>query len=263
MERSAILKFKTIFLTFLIVFFSKNVFASDSVVIPSLMYHNINDNYDYMNSSVEISSDKFEEHMKALKADGYTAIFFDEYLDYCNGERTLPEKPILITFDDGYLNNYTVGFPILKETGMKATIFIVTGRMGLQGAVTYPHFNWQQAREMQQSGVIDIQSHTQYHAHLPQISKNSLLVELRKSKYVIEKNLNKKVNVLAYPYGEYDDYVIEVAKRAGYDACVLAEPVDAGVNRNNENLFKLKRITVFGNMSGQNLLDEIKRNESW
>ena len=258
------MKFKSCLLALLIVFFTKTVVSADGlVIVPSLMYHNINDVYYTKNLSVEISGEMFKEHMETLKENGYTSIFFDEYLSAVKGETKLPEKPILITFDDGYLNNYTVGFPILKEAQMKATIFIVTGRMGLQGAVTYPHFTWQQAKEMQESGFIDIQSHTQYHSHLPEISKANLILELRKSKFVIEKNLNKKVNILAYPYGEWNETVIEAVKKAGYDACVLADPVDAGVNRLNENTYLMKRITVYGHMTGDELIKEIKKNESW
>ena len=241
--------------------FSINV-SAEEIIIPSLMYHNINNNYSHNRGSVEISAERFDEHMKVLKDNGYTAIFFNEYLECLQGKKEFPKKPILITFDDGYLSNYTIGFPILKKHGMKATIFIVTGRMGLQGAVTYPHFTWEQALEMEKSGTIDIQSHTQYHSHLAEISSSSLTLELRKSKYIIEKMLNKKVNILAYPYGEWNDNVILSAKNAGYDACVLADPVDPGVNRIGDNPYLIKRITVYGHMSGKVLLDEIKKNES-
>ena len=257
------MKFKSILmLIFTVLFAYSTVFANDNVVVPALMYHNINDDYEDKNASVEISGQMFKEQMLALKENGYTSIFFNEYLDAVNNKKELPEKPILITFDDGYLNNFTVGYPILKETGMKATIFIVTGRMGLQGAVTYPHFTWQQALEMEKSGYIDIQSHTQYHSHLPMISNSNLTLELRKSKFIIEKNLGKKVNILAYPYGEWNENVINSAKKAGYDACVLADPGYVGVNSLNENTYLMKRITVYGHMSGQQLIEEIKKNES-
>ena len=257
------MKFKSFLVAILIVLFTFNtVYANDTVTVPSLMYHNINDDYEDKNASVEISGEMFKEHMLALRENGYSAIFFNEYLDAVNKKGKLPEKPILITFDDGYLNNYTVGFPILKETGMKATIFIVTGRMGLQGAVTYPHFTWQQAIEMEKSGCVDIQSHTQYHSHLPIISSSNLTLELRKSKFVIEKNLGKKANILAYPYGEWNENVINSAKKAGYDACVLADPGYAGVNRLGESTYLMKRITVYGHMSGKQLIEEIKKNES-
>ena len=256
-------KITILFLILLVICSNITAFAQTEFYIPSLMYHNINDDYDDKNASVEISAEKFKEHMLALKNNGYTAIFFDDYVSFLNNDVPLPEKPILITFDDGYLNNYTTGFPILKETGMKATIFIVTGRMGLQGAVTYPHFTWAQALEMEKSGVVDIQSHTQYHGYLTQMSVATTILELRKSKFVIEKNLNKKVEFLAYPYGACNDAVIDMAKKAGYKAAALAEPVNAGVNRKGENPFLTKRITVYGSMSGADLIREINKNESW
>ena len=258
------MKFKLLVSVIILVIYSNLAFATQiKTNIPALMYHNINADYDGKRASVEITPERFKEHMVTLKNEGYTAIFFDEYVSYLNGKTSLPEKPILITFDDGYLNNYTLGFPILKETGMKATIFIITGRMGLQGDVTFPHFTWEQALEMEKSGFVDIQSHTQYHGYLTKMSDASAVLELRKSKYSIEKNLNKKVEFLAYPYGDCNEEIIEIAKKAGYKAAVLAEPIEAGVNRWGENPFLTKRITVYGNMSGETLIKEIKKNESW
>ena len=80
----------------------------------------------------------------------------------------MPENPIAITFDDGYLSNYEIAYPILKELNIPATIFIVTSTVGLDessGKVSTPHFTWDQAREMQESGIIDIHSHSHSHSH--------------------------------------------------------------------------------------------------
>ena len=235
------------------------VFANGKAV-PILMYHNINDNYSIENSNVEISNATFKEHMEAIRDTGYSTITFTEYINYCNGKGSLPEKPILLTFDDGYLNNYTNAFPILKEMNMKATIFIVTGRMGMQGGVTYPHFTWEQAKEMENSGIIDIQCHTTYHNDLSVISDDDLVFELRKSRFMIYKYLGKKVEVLAYPYGNYDDGVKKAAEKAGYKACVQIKLGLPGVNRKGEDLYALKRITAFGTMSGKDLIENINQN---
>jgi len=226
--------------------------------LPVLMYHNINDEYDPRNTNVEMSASDFKNQMTALKENGYSAILFDDYINYINGEGVLPEKPVLVTFDDGYLNNYTVAFPILKELDMKATIFVVTGRMGVDGVVTYPHFTWEQAKQMYDSGYIDIQSHTHFHSELINLPRNELVVELRKSKYLIEKNVGKKVNVLAYPYGFSNNTVRNEARLAGYEACVEINDKIPKVNSENSSQYKLCRITAYGGVSGERLLKVIE-----
>lgn len=231
---------------------------AQEIRLPVLMYHNINDAYDSRNTNVEMSASDFKNQMSALKENGYTTIFFDDYIEYVNGKAELPEKPILVTFDDGYLNNYTVAYPILKEMGMKATIFVVTGRMGVDGVVTYPHFTWEQAKVMYDSGVIDIQSHTHFHSELVNLTKNDLVLELRKSKFLIEKNLGKKVNVLAFPYGFSNEMVRNEARIAGYDACVEINDKVPKVNSELSNPFKLCRITAYGGVSGEQLINKLE-----
>lgn len=232
--------------------------SAQEIRLPALMYHNINDEYDSRNTNVEMSAEDFKNQMMALKEKGYTTILFDEYISYVNGKGKLPEKPILVTFDDGYLNNFTVAYPILKELGMKATIFVVTGRMGVDGVVTYPHFTWEQAKEMYDSGVIDIQSHTHFHSELVNLSKNDLVLELRKSKFLIEKNLGKKVNVLAFPYGFSNQTVRNEARIAGYEACVEINDKVPKVNSELSSPFKLCRITAYGGVSGESLVKTIE-----
>ncbi len=254
---------KKIFLILLIISICLSqtvVFAESNLKIPIIMYHNINDNYSIEDSTVEMAKDEFYDQLRAIKNEGYTTITFDEYISYALGETKLPEKPIILTFDDGYLNNYTVAYPILKEMGMKATIFIITERMGMQNGVKYPHFTWDQAKEMEGSGVIDIESHTNYHNELDKISYSSLAFELRKSKFLIDKHLNKNTKVLAYPYGFYNDDVIKMAKASGYKACVRIESVNPGVNTKDQCLYELKRITAYGNMTGRDLIHSINYN---
>ncbi len=247
------------FIIFLLtILFIHTSVSAQELKLPILMYHNINDEYDLRNTNVEMSASDFKNQMTALKENGYTTILFDEYINYVNGKGKLPEKPILVTFDDGYLNNFTVAYPILKEMGMKATIFVVTGRMGVDGVVTYPHFTWEQAKEMYDSGVIDIQSHTHFHSELVNLSKNDLVLELRKSKFLIEKNLGKKVNVLAYPYGFSNVTVRNEARIAGYEACVEINDKVPKVNSELSSPFKLCRITAYGGVSGERLIKTIE-----
>ncbi len=249
---------------FIVVVFScSNVFASHDS-LPILMYHNINDNYDYSNRSNEMSSVEFEDQLRALKKNNYNTITFQDYLDYRNGHKDLPENPVIITFDDGYLNNYTTAYPLLKKYGMKATIFIITGRVNLNDSVVYPHFSWEQAKEMEDSGVISIESHTNYHNKLTDISDSSLVYELRKSRYLIKKHLNKEATVLAYPYGSHNDRVVDFAVKAGYTTAVIISQDDfPGVNTNNQNIYRLKRITAAGGTSGDELIEIIEKNRDY
>ncbi len=252
-------KIFSLILVTVMLFSAISVFAEEKA-IPVLMYHNINDNYNVENSNIEISNEAFKEHMQAIKDNGYTTITFSQLINYVENNSALPEKPILLTFDDGYLNNYTNAFPLLKEMNMKATIFVVTGRMGMQGGVTYPHFTWEQAKEMENSGIIDIQSHTVYHNDLSAISDENLVFELRKSRYMIYKYLGKKSDILAYPYGNFNEKVKQAAQKAGYKACVEIKLGLPGVNRKNADLLALKRITAFGTMSGEDLINTVEQN---
>jgi peptidoglycan/xylan/chitin deacetylase (PgdA/CDA1 family) len=239
--------------------FSVNVYAE--TVVPVLMYHNINDNYDMSNSAVEMSRDEFYSQMLALKNAGYTSITFSDYIKFEKEGTALPDKPVIITFDDGYLNNYTTAYPMLKELNMKATIFVVTGSMGMQNGVKYPHFTWEQAKEMENSGVIDIESHTNFHNNLTSVSDNTLITELRKSRYLINKFVGKEPTVVAYPYGANDERVRKFASEAGYDAAVMVRTENPGVNRKGDDIYALKRITVYGGMDGNRLIKSIKENE--
>ena len=254
------MKNKIVCIVLLFIFIVFNISCSAETVVPILMYHNINDSYNIENSNIEISNDKFEEHLDYIKKNGYTTITLDDYLLFSQGEKSLPDKPIIITFDDGYLNNYTNAFPMLKERNMKATIFVITGRMGMQGGVTYPHFTWEQAKEMEDSGLIDIQSHTYFHNDLSAVSEETVSMELRKSRFMIYKYLNKKSDFLAFPYGNFNENVKELAKKAGYKACVEIKTGIPGVNRVYSDVFALKRITAFGTMSGDDLIYTIKQN---
>ena len=235
---------------------------AQEVSVPILMYHNINDNYDISNKSNEMSTAEFEDQLKTLKKNNYNTISFYEYLEYRNGNTELPENPIIITFDDGYLNNYTIAFPLLKKYNMKATIFVITGRVNLNDSVLYPHFNWAQAKEMEDSGIIDIESHTNYHNMLNKISDASLTYELRKSRYLIKKHLGKDSQIIAYPYGFYNEKVIDFAVGAGYkSAVIISQDQYPGVNYEDTDVYKLKRITAAGGVSGSDLIEIIEKNK--
>jgi len=178
--------------------------------------------------------------------------------NYIKYNEPLPKKPIIITFDDGYKSNYDYAYPVLKELGMKATIFIGTAYVNMIEETSYPHFTWEEALDMQNSGVIDIQSHSHLHRDMTKIQPLQAYVEFALSKYLIEKNLGKPCDVFAYPYGLYNISVQNLAMKLGYKVQVGVG--DLGVNRREDGLEKLKRLTVFGCMTGEELLQMIENN---
>jgi peptidoglycan/xylan/chitin deacetylase (PgdA/CDA1 family) len=130
--------------------------------VPVLLYHHLgNDGKD----GATITPAQFEENMLALYEAGYTAISIGQLVDFVYRGVDLPVKPILITFDDGYYSNYEYAYPVLKQYGFKATIFIIGVSFGKDtykdtGRSIFPHFGRVEALEMVQSGLISIQSHT-------------------------------------------------------------------------------------------------------
>lgn len=236
--------------------------------VPILLYHHISDEFDNTNAISIISPKDFRLHMTAIKAQ-FTPVSLRDYVEFVNctdGSKTMPSNPIIVTFDDGYLSNYEVAYPILKELDIPATIFIVTDTVDAksgEGKVNYTHFNWAQAREMQNSGLIDIQSHTNDHVKLGTLSKDAVNFELRKSKYLIEKNLGKTCDMIAYPFGSYSDSVIEASKKAGYTAqCLVGDDatvIDYEVNIPRDGVEHMTRITVSGLMGNVNVIELVRK----
>lgn len=220
--------------------------------VPILLYHHIAEENPNNNEYI-ISPDNFYEHVLFLKNSGYECISLNDYYNYRNGLGVLPEKPIIITFDDGYYSNYQYAYPILKSLNAKATIFICTAFAEDDSLAEFPHFSWEQAKEMQESGIIDIQSHSHNHKSFFQLDKSEIIQELTLSKELIEKHLNKECNYFAYPNGMYNSQIQSLTKNAGY---LMQLTTNSGYNTDEQNLDELNRITVLNNTSAK-MLSEI------
>jgi len=252
LKKNLILIITAIFLASCVVFIPMRG-SGDYVRVPVLLYHNLAADDDGLNPLLHITPPMFKEHMQTLKDAGYETIFLDEYYEYIKNRRTLPSKPIIITFDDGYVSNYSYAYPILRSLGMKATIFIVTSTVGVNTNVSYPHFTWIQAREMQKSGVIDIQSHSHTHPEMSLLSVPEMIREVRMSRYLIEKNLGKKCLYFAYPFGFYKEEALRFAAEAGY-------LMQFGIGEDADNTeHMINRIIVPGDIDGQGLLELIDK----
>ncbi len=238
--------------------------ANEDIIIPVLMYHNIAESYPKGGEGANITPALFEEHMLGILERGYTPILVSDYYNSVERGKSLPENPIIITFDDGYLSNYQIAYPILKRLNIPATIFIVTSTVGAKAedkVVSNSHFTWEQAREMQASGIIDIQSHSHTHKNMTAISTAQLQEELRISRYLIEKNLNKNCFSFAYPGGRYNQTTLSLARYAGYRMQILVNYAESGedylANNVKSGIENFTRLTISGDMSKKDLFDRI------
>lgn len=208
--------------------------AKDSV--PVLNYHQINDRDE---NALTVHTDQFEAQMKYLADNGYHAITPAEMIAAWDNGTSLPDKPVIITFDDGYADNYRCAFPILQKYHMKGTIFLISDYIG-----TYPNYlTWTQVDEMQESGLIDFESHTLSHEQLDSTSPEETWNQVDGSKKALEWHLRKEVNFLAYPCGSYDEELQQMVKKAGYKG---AFTVNFGMADKTENHYLLDRVPVFG-----------------
>ena len=236
---------------------------AEDTIIPVLMYHNIAENYQKGAEGANITPKLFEEHMLAILERGYTPILVADYYDSVQRRASLPEKPIIITFDDGYLSNYEIAYPILKRLNIKATIFVVTSTVGAKvgQGVSTPHFSWEQAREMQKSGIIDIHSHSHTHKNMTALSPAQLQEELRLSRYLIERNLDKNCFVFSYPFGGYNQTTSKLARYAGYRMQILVNYAESGqdylANNTKDGIEHFTRLTVSGDMTATDLFKMI------
>ena len=226
--------------------------------IPTLMYHKIKDQVENTedDQSMSVSTANFEAQLKALLEAGYTPINFKQLKDYLEGKAGLPKKPILITADDGYLCNYTKAYPILKKYNAQATFFVTSLYVGITNE--NEHFSWEQAKEMEASGLIDIQSHTHGHTLMNELDKINVSYEIQKSFGDIEKYLGKRdVKVLAYPQFLHTSKVKEWASECGVDLQVtnLVSKYRPTATQKTD----IKRIHVSNELSPQKLLSQIKR----
>lgn len=230
------------------------------VKIPVLLYHNFvttvpeedPDNFNYINTP-----ESFEENIKVLLENGYTIISMQELNDAYNLKTELPSKPIVITFDDGYYSNYEYIYPILKKYNVKASIFVVTDKVGKEiDGIKY--LGWDECLEMQKSGLVEIFSHSKRHVFYDKLPVTEIRNDVIESYKVIEEYLgNKSSQVFAYPYGAYTNKTVWILKLSGIDMQVY----DIGIN-NFKDLDKdyIKRINVPCEMTGKEIVDEIEKN---
>lgn len=260
--------------------FCKSLERRDSTAeVPVLLYHHLDPKADGSNSMV-VTPATFERQIRALHDAGYTGVSVGDLQNYVHDGTPLPERPIVITLDDGYLSNYEYAFPILQEYGMKATIFVIGSSVGhteFYKDTTYPitpHFGAAEIEEMIASGLIDIQSHT-YDMHQtpayetgvarPTIQQlpdetdadymQALTEDARLQKDLLEPMTGQKIVALAYPLGVYSPLTCTVLAQCGIEATFTtisgSNTIEKGAP---QSLMNLNRYGVYESTTPEQLL---------
>jgi len=199
---------------------------------PVLMYHHIDARAAEWKLSV--SPESFSRQMEFLKAHRYRVIPMMDYVRMLKEGESIPKKSVVITFDDGYDNNFTDAYPVLKKMGFPATIFIQVDGLGREGYVTVEDLN------IMTDNGIDIGSHTVHHGFLPSLSLEEQRSEIVDSKLALEELLGRPVPLFTYPGGGYTEASVQIVREAGYEgAATTSKP-----GRPDLDPYALRRIRI-------------------
>lgn len=202
---------------------------------PILEYHMVTEHPSPDAKPYVVPPEDFAAQLDDLAAQGYTTITPQDYARARKGKQQLPEKPIILTFDDGYEDNWRVVLPMLEERGMKAAFYMVTNKIGQPGYLT-----WDNLFDLERHGM-EIGGHTANHLPLTTLSPEQQRDELRLSKLMLEWRGLKTIYSFSYPNGAYDDGIVAMLEEEKYLTAVTGE---AGLNTLTTNPYLLRRVNV-------------------
>ncbi len=240
--------------------------------VPVLIYH---DFWEYASDDRKgfTSIESFAAEMEYLHNNGYRVISLKKLINHMESGEALPEKAVVITFDDGYKSNYTLAYPILKKYNMPATIFLIAGYDQYPPDEIHPRLSWGEMVEMEKGGLVDIQAHT-YDMHrrvytdrdksgrkpamvaraylpgeerreTPEEYEERLYNDFSKARATIEAGLNKEVDTMAWPFGVYNAKSVELARKAGFKYFATTR---VGLNRQGDSIEAIRRVSGKENM---------------
>ena len=223
-----------IFLVLIIAVIGLCIWIQGQYVVPILMYHSVSLADESPMST--ISPKNFFKQMSFLKRNGYQVITLDDLIEGIKAKKKFSHKTVVITFDDGYQDNYRNAFPFLKEYHFPAAIFLISDATGVSPNL----LTWDQVKEMSQYDIT-FGSHTRRHVYLPEQSEAQLKNEIEGSKRIIEEHLGKPVYYFAYPSGGFSEHIKSLVAMAGYEAALTT---NRGYDRYNIDLYELSRIRI-------------------
>lgn len=213
------------------------------VETPIFLYHHIRP-FDRNLSKAELNltvwQDIFEEQLNFFNRQSFHSIDLKELYDYFHQGKPLPPKPYILTFDDGYEDFYQVAWPILRKYQIKATVFVITDFVGQSGYLTWP-----QIEELAKSDLVEFGAHTLDHKCLtlppPSLTFYRLSQEIFGPKTELEKRIGREVDFFCYPYGQYNDLILNLVKEVKYLGAVTT---DSGAWQEADEIYKLKRLRL-------------------
>ena len=208
--------------------------------VPILMYHHVLPSAQAKEMGVgglNVDNGIFSQQMDYLQGKGYQTLNLEEMIRMIK-DNSLPSKPIVLTFDDGYRDFYTNVFPLLKEKGIKATAFVISQFTGGD-----KYLLWGQISEMAGSGLVTIGDHTLNHTSLGKLDQSNQADQIVSAKNIIESNIGKNVNVFAYPYGNSNTIAKQILTENGFSTAVTTIP---GTTQCAGLPFDLQRIRIGG-----------------
>ena len=212
--------------------------------LPVLMYHAVHNH----RSPISVAPQDFRQHMRWLKVGGFKVLSTASLVQKLRQGGSLPLNSLVLTFDDGLECLYWNVYPVLREFGFTATVFLVSGYCGKmnnwpgqpKGIPSLKLLNWEQIKEMDDNGI-EFGVHSVSHPRLDRISQVEVEIELIESKSDIEQHLGHEVEVFAYPYGRFDAYVKELTEKTFLGAC----GTELGYVNLDSDPFALNRIDVY------------------
>jgi peptidoglycan/xylan/chitin deacetylase (PgdA/CDA1 family) len=218
--------------------YTKNKITGFVLNVPILNYHYIQNppsQKDNLIVNLSVTPENFRTQMLYLVNNKIQTLTMQDLIDDLQNKKTLSNS-VILTFDDGYSDFYASAFPVLKEYDLKATVFMITSKIGQPGYLTSA-----QIQELDQSGLVTIGSHTVDHISLKNQTKQKESFELEQSKLILEKKVGHKVDFFAYPNGIFDEQSEKIVEQTGYKAAVTT--VDGSVNSySNRFIWTRKRV---------------------